>query len=222
MKIIESFSEFINESNQYGEEFENTPTPDKIAKVLMKKHETLEMNAENFDKIQAAVREFDDMYGTGFYNIANASKYTEQAQSSVQGNKFLFDKKGKLKFIIAYVGPGRNLVKFPYIADKNKDQEVEDWAYENYPRLFKDLDFLVYQFSSYGYRDYSDEGTFELVSAPTKKLAMENTKANPSKDDSFWQNHACVQISKQDVKEKQKELKQKADHYTKLVKQFGK
>jgi hypothetical protein len=51
---------------------------------------------------------------------------------------------------------------------------------------------------------------------------MENTKANPSKDDSFWQNHACVQISKQDVKEKQKELKQKADHYTKLVKQFGK
>ena len=81
---------------------------------------------------------------------------------------------------------------------------------------------MVYQYSSDGYRDYSDEGTIELVSAPTKKRAMQNTKANPSKDDSFWEDHGIVKVSKQEINQKKLEIKQKADHYAGLVKQLGK
>ena len=189
----------------------------------MKKHETLEMNAETFDKIHAAIKDSinPDNPWEYLYKQANASKYAEWVQSSLQGTKFLFEK-GKLKFIIANVGPGRKIVKFMHIADKDPNQEVENWAYENYPKLFKNLDWMVFQYEDSVTGGYTDEGVVEFISAPTKKLAMENTKANPSKDDSFWQNHGCVKISKQDINQKKKQIKQKADHYTKLVKQFGK
>tara|TARA_B100001093_G_scaffold104861_1_gene97152 strand:- start:5168 stop:5863 length:696 start_codon:yes stop_codon:yes gene_type:complete len=229
MKNIKLFEEFVDESNQpINEVFEDTPILGKIAKDLMKKHETLEMNAENFDKIQAVAKELADNPWEYLYKIANASKYADWLQEEYNDTKFLFDKSGKLKFIIAYVGPGRKIVKFTHIAElkhtsiKDLDQEIEDWAYENYPRLFKNLDWMVYQYTEYKTYPWKipTEGTFELVSAPTKKLAMENTKANPSKDDSFWENHGIEQISKQDIKKMQKELKQKADHYAELVKTF--
>ncbi len=220
MEKMKLFEEFVNEAHQpINDQFGDNTTAAKIAKDLMKKHETLVVNAENFDKIQAAVKELADEPWNFFYNVANATKYAEWIPEQMGGHKFLFDKSGKLKFIIAYVGPGRKIVEFPYIADKNKDEEVENWAFANYPRFFKNLDWIVFGLKPNSF-EYSTEGTFELISAPTKKIAMENTKANPSNNDSFWQNHGIAQVSKQDIKEKQKEIKQKADHYAELVKTF--
>ncbi len=227
MKNIKLFEQFIGESNQpinENEDFGYTPAAAKIAKVLMKKHETLEMNAENFDKIQAALKPVFVNYNSHLYKIANASKYADWVQENVQGHKFLFDKKGKLKFIIdEFTNKGKNMTYFTYIADKDKGQELEDWAYENYPRLFQNMDWVVYQHSERDCYPWKmpTEGTFEFVSAPTEKIAMQNTKANPSKDDSFWENHGIKKVSKQEINQLKKEIKQKADHYTELVKQLA-
>ena len=78
MKNIKLFEEFISESNQpinEDENFEENSAAGNIAKVLMKKHETLEMSAENFDKIQAVAKELAENPWDYLYNIANASKY---------------------------------------------------------------------------------------------------------------------------------------------------
>ena len=225
MKNVKLFEEFIGESDQpinESEKFEGTPAAGKIAKVLMKKHETLEMSPENFDKIQAALKPLYTEYNQYLYKIANASQYADWVQENLQGYKFLFDKKGKLKFIIDEFKL-KGMTYFKYIADKDKGQEIEDWAYENYPRLFQNMDWVVYQHSEQECYPWKmpTEGTVELVSAPTKKTAMQNTKANPSKDDSFWQNHEIEKVSKQEINQLKKEIKQKADHYTELSKKLA-
>lgn len=231
MKKAITFEGFINESNQPINEglFEYTPTAVKIAKDLVKKHETLKMNAENFDKIQAALRELDFQSYSVHGRIAKATKYTKYLQNEFEGkssifrgNRYLFDKSGKLKFIIEIEGgAGQDMGELIWIDGKDKDQDAETWAYENYPKLFKNVDWEVYQYSDHN-RGWGHAGTVEFVSAPTKKIAKENTKANPSgKHDPFWIDHGIQQISKQDIKQKKKEIKQKADHYAELVKQLG-
>ena len=231
MESLRSFIDFINESNQPINEamFEYTPTATKIGKDLVKKHESLPMNAENFGKIQDALKKLDfpsyDVHG----RIAKATKYTKYLQNEFEGKssifkgyRYLFDKSGKLKFILQVTGgAGQDMGELVYIDGKDKDQDKETWAYENYPKLFKDTDWEVYQYSDHN-RGFGNAGTVEFVSAPTEKLARENTKANPSgKWDPFWIDHGIQQISKQEIAQKKKEIKQKADHYAELVKQLG-
>jgi hypothetical protein len=231
MKKAKTFENFINESNQPINEgmFQYTPTAVKIAKDLMKKHETLQMSAENFDKIQAALRELDFQSYSVHGRIAAATKYTKYLQKEFEGKssifkgyRYLFDKSGKLKLIVDAVGGvGQDMGELIYIDGKAKDQDVETWAYENYPRLFKNVDWEVYQYADHN-RGFGNAGTVEFVSAPTEKLARENTKANPSgKWDPFWIDHGIQQVSKQDIKQRKKEIKQMADHYAELVKQLG-
>ena len=225
------FEETLNEAVEPINEgmFQYTPAAAKIAKDLMKKHETLSMNAENFDKIQAALKELDFKPYSVQGRVADATKYTKYLQNEFEGRtsinkgiRYLFDKSGKLKFIIDAVGgAGQDMGEFEWIDGKDPNQDVETWAYENYPRLFKNVDWEVYQYSDHN-RGWGHAGTVEFVSAPTEKLARENTKANPSgKWDPFWIEHGIQQISKQDIKQRKKEIKQMADHYAELVKQLG-
>lgn len=230
MKNVQTFTEFVNESEAVNEGlFEYTPTAVKVAKDLMKKYETLSMNTENFSKIQSALKKIDFKSYSVHGRVAAATKYTKYLQKEFEGsgsihkgNRYLFDKSGKLKFILEVVGgAGQDMGELIYIADKDKDQDAESWAYENYPKLFKDVDWEVYQYSDHN-KGWGNAGTVEFVSAPTKKLAMANTKANPSgKWDPFWIDHGIQQISKRDIAQKKKEIKQQADHYAELVKQLG-
>ena len=230
MKKVNNFQEFINESNQPINEgmFQFTPAAVKIAKDLMKKHETLAMNAENFDKIQAALREHDFEPYTHHGRVAAATKYTKRLQNEFEGRtsinkgvRYLFDKSGKLKFIIDAVGgAGQDTGDFEWIDGKDPKQDVETWAYENYPKLFQDVDWEVYRYSDHN-KGWGNDGTVEFVSAPTEKLARENTKANRSGGRGFWIEHGIQQVSKEEINAKKKEIKELADHYAELVKQLG-
>jgi len=221
---------WTNESVQLNEGlFQYTSTAVKIAKDLVKKHEALPMNAENFEKIQAALKKLDFQSYSVHGRIVKATKYTKYLQNEFEGKssifrgyRYLFDSSGNLKYIIEITGgAGQDMGELIYIDGKDKGQDAESWAYENYPKLFKDVTWEVYEYSDHN-RGWGNAGTVEFVTAPTEKLAKERTTAPGSdRHDPFWIDHGIQAVTQQEVTKKKKEIKDLALHYAKLAKQMG-